>query len=72
MTWNQNVIATVAAGSTLSVVNDVTIAAGKGLTKDGPGTLGMKNLRMASVDVQAGTVRVNQARPTARPTASAR
>ena len=59
MTWNQNVLASVATGATLNVSNDVTVAAGKGLTKDGGGTLGMKNLRMASVDVQSGTLRVN-------------
>jgi hypothetical protein len=60
MNWNQNVIATVAAGSTLSVTNDVTVAPSKGLTKVGAGTFGMKNLRMTSVDLQQGTLRVNQ------------
>ena len=58
MTWNQNVVASVAAGSSLTVNNDVTVAAGKGLTKTGPGTFGMKNLRMASADVQEGTLSV--------------
>jgi hypothetical protein len=58
MTWNQNVVASVAASSSLTVNSDVTVAAGKGLTKIGPGTFGMKNLRMASVDIQEGTLRV--------------
>src|SRR5205823_3003710 len=58
MTWNKSVDATIATSSTLTVSGQVTAGAGVGLNKNGGGTLLMKNLRLASVNLNAGTTAI--------------
>jgi hypothetical protein len=50
--------ADIAAGSRLTITSDITASAGVDLSKQGPGTLEAKNLRLDSLIIDTGTIQV--------------